>query len=94
MTFTNEYKAAVTALADKKQNRRFLNDSADHAKLISDLMIGRACEDDEVFIYSGALGKGCYDESIQNSKARQIRVLLDDKAGLEGYELRLNVVPV
>ena len=80
MPVTSEYRKAVTELADKKEDRRFLNDSSDHAKLLIELMIGRAKTGDEVLIYSGKLKAECYRESLINSSAT-IRVLLDDTAG-------------
>lgn len=79
---TPEYEKAVTELADRKENRRFLNDSSDHAKLLIDLMIGRSGENDSVLIYSGELKRECFGSSLQNSKAH-IRIVLDDPKGLD-----------
>lgn len=79
---TQEYREAVTALADNQEDRRFLNDSRAHAKLLAELMIGRATEDTETCIYSGSLGKGCFAEALSSSEGT-IRVLLDSKEGLD-----------
>lgn len=77
---TPEYEAAVTALADHKENRRFLNDSCAHAKLLANLMVGRAKAGDETLIYSGELGKDCFKDALISSKGR-VRVVLDSKDG-------------
>lgn len=79
---TPEYRKAVTELAEKKENRRFLNDSSDHAKLLIELMVGRAQESDEVIIYSGSLKAECFDESLR-ATAATIRILLDDAKGID-----------
>jgi hypothetical protein len=79
---TPEYRKAVTELAEKNENRRFLNDSRDHAKLLIDLMVGRSQENDEVLIYSGELKTECFGDSFQNAKGK-IRVVLDSAKGLE-----------
>lgn len=76
-----EYRKAVTALADTKENRRFLNDSCEHAKDLANLMVGRAQSDDESLIYSGELGKGCFNDALTTSKGK-IRILLDDRKGI------------
>lgn len=81
MDFNEQYIKAVTELADTKTNRRFLNDSSEHAKLLSNLMIGRAGREDEVFIYSGALGHQCFNQSLLLCQAEKIRILLDEAAG-------------
>lgn len=78
---TEEYRTAVTALADNKENRRFLNDSSDHAKLLADLMIGRAKKGEEVLIYSGAMRDGCFVDALKSFKGTA-RILLDSSDGL------------
>ncbi|MDO8811901.1 MAG: hypothetical protein Q7J38_07740 [Gallionella sp.] len=79
---TAEYRVAVTALATNKENRRFLNDSCEHAKLLADLMIGCAQNDDETVIYSGELGKDCFENALVSSQGK-VRILLDNKSGNE-----------
>lgn len=75
---TKEYFKAVVAAKAGSIDKRFLNDSLSHAKLLADLMIGEAGTDDDVRIYSGALSRECYDEALRSSKAQSIRILVDD----------------
>lgn len=75
---TKEYFKAVVAAKAGSINKRFLNDSLSHAKLLADLMIGEASTDDDVRIYSGALSRECYDEALRSSKAKSIHILVDD----------------
>jgi len=82
-TVTDEYRDAVTRLADEQKNQRFLNDSHDHAKLLAELMIGRADENDDVLIYSQKLPVACFGDALRSSKSTNIRVLLDDQRGDE-----------
>lgn len=80
---TTEYRDAVTALATNKENRRFLNDSCEHAKLLAELMVGRAQNDNEdTVIYSGELGKDCFNNALVTSQGK-VRILLDNKSGNE-----------
>ncbi len=74
---TQEYRDAVTELATKKVNRRFLNDSGEHATLLIELMIGKAGPDDDVLIYSGELMGGCYRKALEESGSNSIRILTD-----------------
>ncbi|MDP2382446.1 MAG: hypothetical protein Q8N00_06555 [Nitrospirota bacterium] len=78
---TPEYREAVIKMADEHRNERFLNDSPEHAKLLADLMIGRAEEADEVSIYSKSLPMFCYADALRNCKSQNIRVILDDASG-------------
>lgn len=78
---TEEYRDAVTQLAINKEERRFLNDSCDHAKLLAELMIGKSLSDDKVEIYSGELGRNCFTDALLSSKA-SIRILLDSNNGV------------
>ena len=79
---TTEYVDAVTELANSKTNRRFLNDSAEHAKLLANLMIGKSSEEDTALIYSGELKEPCFNEALKSARGK-IRILLDDPKGLE-----------
>jgi hypothetical protein len=79
---TPEYLQAVTNLADKEVNRRFLNDSSAHAKLLACLMIGRTKVGEDALIYSGGLGKGVFDDAFKDAQG-SIRVLLDSGEGIE-----------
>lgn len=81
-----EYEAAVTKLADEHKNQRFLNDSHHHAKLLADLMIGRATEYDDVLIYTRSLPTSCYGDALKNSKSKNIRIVLDDASGVSEIE--------
>lgn len=80
---TPGYKTAVTKFADEQINQRFLNDSIDHAKLLAGLMIGRAKESADVLIYSEKLPSECFGDAISNSRSENIRIILDDKKGIE-----------
>lgn len=82
---SQEYIDAVTALADKKENRRFLNDSSEHAKLLANLMIGRKTDSDDCVIYSGSLPLSCFKDAIIAAHGK-IRVLVDDEANIEALE--------
>lgn len=81
MAVTDEYRDAVTKLADNKTDRRFLNDSGEHATLLANLMIGRSQADDEVLIYSGELVPAYFENALISAKGK-IRILVDDKKGL------------
>ena len=73
-----EYIEAVTALADNKTNKRFLNDSSAHARLLADLMIGRGNSDS--LIYSKNLPISCYRDAILeavNAK-KKVKVLVEE----------------
>lgn len=71
-----DYVLAIAALADKHENRRFLNDSDLHAQLLIECMIGNALADDEVRIYSGALK--CFPDALNSTQSNSVRVLVDD----------------
>lgn len=78
---SEEYFNAVVAAKANGIDKRFLNDSLSHAKLLADLMIGEANTEDDVRIYSGSLSRDCYDEALRSSKAKSVHVLVDaDKA--------------
>lgn len=81
MALPQEYIDAVTKLSEEKTNRRFLNDSGEHAKLLIDLMIGKSKPGEEVSIYSGELKACCFGDALKTAQG-DIRVLLDDEAGL------------
>jgi hypothetical protein len=85
MPVSKEYIEAVTKLAKNKTNRRFLNDSGDHAKLLIDLMVGNSQEGDDVLIYSGELKQSCFEDALKTGKGN-IRILLDDIKGLSVIE--------
>lgn len=80
MSLPQEYIDAVTKLANDKTNRRFLNDSGEHAKLLIDLMIGKSKQGEQVIIYSGELKANCFGDALKTAKG-DIRILLDDNAG-------------
>jgi hypothetical protein len=79
---TDEYKATVLALATAKTDKRFLNDSSNHATLLIELMFDNAIDED-IIIYSGALPSSCFTASLKKTKAKTIRVVLDDAMGLD-----------
>lgn len=80
---TPEYAAAVTKLADEHVNQRFLNDSHDHANLLSGLMIGRTKEYDDVLIYSNSLPFSCYGDALKRAGSGNIRIILEDASSAE-----------
>lgn len=80
-TVSQEYRDAVTKLAEVKKNQRFLNGTNADAKVVAGLMIARAEEADEVLVYSDALSAAFYKEVLRHSKCR-IKVLLDDREGI------------
>lgn len=80
MPVSKEWLEAVTKLSENKTERRFLNDSADHAKVLIDLMIGKSQEQDDVMIYCGELKPSCFGDALQSAKGH-IRIVLDDQKG-------------
>lgn len=81
MSVTDEYKEAVTKLAENKTDRRFLNGSGAHAKLLINLMIGKSQDTEEVVIYTGELNPEYYEDALKTARGN-IRILLDDDKGL------------
>ena len=77
---SQEYIEAITRLADAKVNQRFLNDSASHAKLLSDLMIGRA--EKETIIYSKCLKEAYFKDALAKAKGK-VRILVDNADAAE-----------
>jgi hypothetical protein len=84
-TDIREWEKAVTMLADAHENRRFLNDSVAHAKILAGLMIGRS--KDSALIFSGSLREDCYGESLGKASGK-LRILVED-AGNLGWIARL-----
>lgn len=80
-TVSQEYRDAVTKLAEIKKNQRFLNGTNADAKVVAGLMITRAEQVDEVLVYSDALSADFYKEVFRHSKCR-IKILLDDREGI------------
>lgn len=79
-TVPEEYRNAVTKLAEIKKNQRFLNGTNAHAEVVAGLMIAHAREADEVLIYSDALSEAFYQAVLRYSKCR-IKILLDNSDG-------------
>ena len=86
---SEEYRTAVTKLADKGTNQRFLNDSNEHALLVTDLMFNRIDEMEEILIYSKSLKPAFYEKILRHSK-HKIKILLDDTAGID----RIKTLPM
>jgi hypothetical protein len=77
-----EYIVAIANMAEGHINRRFLNDSKDHASLLIDSMIVRSKTDDEVRIYSGSLRADCFREVLLSGN-QKIRILVDDMSAAQ-----------
>lgn len=84
-THCEEYRKSVTELANKGVSRRFLNDSKEHAKLLADLMIGRAKDNEEILIYSGQLEEPCFNDALRDSRG-PIRIVLESDNELSVLE--------
>lgn len=67
---------AVDRMRDKR-NEVFDNYDSAHAEILASVMIGMCGENDEVRIYSGALGEDCYGEALRKTPAKIIKVLVD-----------------
>lgn len=80
---TPEYKAAITMWANERNEKRFLNDSCDHAQLLASLMIGRSDRDDDVLIYSKNLPTSCFSEALVNSKSNNIRIVVENEGAVK-----------
>ncbi|HBH71244.1 MAG: hypothetical protein UU88_C0019G0003 [Parcubacteria group bacterium GW2011_GWC1_42_11] len=82
-----EYINAVTKLARKRKDQRFLNDGNNFAKLVAWLMISSVRPMDEILIYSKALTQPFYSTILRASclldSKPVFRVVLDDKEGIE-----------
>jgi hypothetical protein len=76
MQVLSNYSDAVRALAINKTDKRFLNDSAAHAKIIAEFMLGNSTSDD-CQIYSGRLVKECYGDALSKFSGNKIRVIID-----------------
>ena len=86
MRVTHKYIAAVTNFADEHKNQKFLNNSHSHANLLAELMIGRAGEYDDVFIYSKSLPLSCFGDALAKSKSKRLQAILSDKGGEENIK--------
>ena len=76
------YESELKELAESKTNKRFLNDSTEHARIVAKYMIGRS-DAQECLIYSGTLGHSLYSEVLPTFAAtpqKKIRVLLQQKS--------------
>ena len=80
---------AVQRMKDKKDQRLRNNDSG-HAKILIDVMIGMASEEDEVGIYSGKLSAGFYKRALAATKASKITILVDDNSGTSWLDKELD----
>jgi hypothetical protein len=60
-----DYIVAVTELAIRKEDRRFMNDSIEHARLLVDLMIGDADSGEQVYVFSEQLKDEAYTNAIR-----------------------------
>lgn len=78
---SDDYRSAVTRLADNNVNRRFLNDSKEQAKLIAGLMVSRAVENRDVLIYSDSLEPEFYTEILRYSECH-FRILVGNTGAL------------
>lgn len=85
-THTNEnlssYEEDVRALANGRVDKRFLNDSADHAKIIAEVMLG-ASTAEECLIYSGGLTKDCYGQALEKFNGQRVRVIVEQEQSVE-----------
>lgn len=85
-TQTNEtlssYKDDVRALANGRVDKRFLNDSPAHAKIIAEAMLG-ASTAEECVIYSGGLTKDCYGQALESFTGQRIRVIVEHEQAIE-----------
>lgn len=75
-----DYVEAITLLADKQGNRRFLNGSNAQAELVAGLMVSRNSEHHEVLIYTESLEPAFYKEILQNSRGRFRVIFCNTKA--------------
>lgn len=82
-----EYISAVTRLAKKRTNQRFLNDTNEHAEFVFWLII-RSCRlGEEILIYSKALKFPFYRRILRAAclfdPGIVFKILLDDEEGIE-----------
>lgn len=70
------YLDSIMDFQNKNLDKYFPNHSEKHAKLLADMMIGTAIND-EVYIYSEKLPMECYERAIKNCKAN-ISILLEE----------------
>ena len=73
-----EYVNAAATAQEKQLNMRFLNDSHDYAKLLADLMIGRATTRHDVAIFTRGLDRSCYVDALKDTQANKVRVVAQD----------------
>lgn len=78
----DDYRAAITGLADNMVNRRFLNSSKEQTKLIARLMVNRVVENGDVLIYSDSLEQEFYTEILCHSRCH-FRILVGNTGALK-----------
>lgn len=77
-----DYREEVEKLANHEENRRFLIDGENFAKLIVGLMLTKTATTDETCIYSKCLGPEFYCGILRSLKSRT-RIILEDPEGIE-----------
>lgn len=78
-----KYRQDAIIRAKNKISSRILNDSIGHANILIETMVGMAGTGDVVKIYSGYLPEGSFFESLKNTQASKILVVLDDDSKLQ-----------
>lgn len=79
----HDYVKAIFDYSINSVNRRFLNDSGIHAKLLIEVMLDSGKPDDEIRIYSGSLNADCYPDALSHTESTKIKILVDDIAAGE-----------
>ena len=81
----NEYRAAVTVLANENKNRRFIISSGEHANIVVHLMVSKLERSDEILIYSDCLSLDFYRKILIDSNC-QIKIIFDKIEGMKIIE--------
>lgn len=78
---SKEYRTEIKDLANRRINRRFLNDSHNQAVLVVGEICNQVTETNPVLIYSKALEPRFYKEVLSNSKCH-FEILLEEATGV------------
>lgn len=79
------YEDAVRFIENNNVNRRFLNNTYEHVRLVVELMIGRMMDGDEVLIYTSTL-PAFYEVALRNPKCK-LRILVDNIHGMNAVRI-------
>jgi hypothetical protein len=78
-----QYRQDALIRAQNKVSSRILNDSLAHANILIDTMVGvLPTEADDVGIYTGLLPKDSFFSALNQTKAKAIKVVVDDANSL------------